>query len=122
MAEQTKAGVAFLYITLGPASEFIRLGGKIITENFIELDSVNKLVIGRNPELANLQIYDLVDESSISRIHCSIYFDAAQNCFILSDEGSSNGTYLNHERIGSKESKQLRNGDEIEVGRIWKKG
>jgi hypothetical protein len=122
MAKQTAAMTAYLHITTGPSSEYIRFGGKAVTGTAIQISSRMKLVIGRNPQIVNLQIYDLADDSSISRIHCSIHFDNELNRFMLTDESSANGTYLNNERMNPHETTQLHHGDTIELGRVWKNG
>lgn len=63
--------------------------------------------IGRHPES------DLfLDDITVSRRHAEIHRTGAD--FTLVDTGSLNGTYLNRERI---ESSDLRNGDEIQIGK-----
>jgi hypothetical protein len=55
----------------------------------------------------------LSGDPTVSRLHAVIdHFDTG---WCVSDLGSSNGTYLNGERIWS--AQRLRNGDEIRVGR-----
>lgn len=122
MAKQTAALTAHLHITTGPSPEHIRFGGRLLTANSIVVSSKTRLIIGRNPQIANLQIYDLMDDTSISRIHCSIYYDAGLNRFMLTDEASANGTFLNEQRMNPHEATQLHHGDSIELGRIWKNG
>jgi hypothetical protein len=122
MTGETNTITAQLHITMGPASEHIRYDGKFITGNSIELNSTKKLIIGRNPQIANLQIYDLVDDSSISRVHCTIFYDNQKQSFEISDENSSNGTYLNELRLNPYELVNIKHGDTLELGRVLRSG
>jgi pSer/pThr/pTyr-binding forkhead associated (FHA) protein len=122
MTGETNTITAHLHITMGPASEHIRYEGKINSGNSIEINATKKLIIGRNPQIANLQIYDLVDDSSISRVHCTIYFDTQKQSFVISDENSSNGTYLNETRLNPYEIVTIKHGDTLELGRVLRSG
>jgi pSer/pThr/pTyr-binding forkhead associated (FHA) protein len=122
MTGETNTITAQLHITMGPASEHIRYDGKLITGNSIEINTSKKLIIGRNPQIANLQIYDLVDDSSISRVHCTIFFDNQKQSFVISDENSSNGTYLNEVRLNPYEIVSIKHGDTLELGRVLRSG
>jgi len=51
-----------------------------------------KLILGRDAGICNVVF--AADAPGISRIHCEVNFDAAQNSFILLDRGSSYGTFL----------------------------
>src|SRR5690349_21110461 len=115
MAEGTEI-TAYLHIKMGPPSDYIHYEGKILTGNSIEMNSKTKLVIGRNPQIVNFQIFDLADDSSVSRVHCALYYDAKLAQFVLTDENSSNGTYINGDRINPYEPRPLRHNDEIELG------
>jgi pSer/pThr/pTyr-binding forkhead associated (FHA) protein len=55
----------------------------------------------------------VLDDPTVSRLHASLEEFAAGWC--VTDFGSSNGTYLNGERIWGQQ--RLRHGDEIRVGR-----
>ena len=52
----------------------------------------------------------------ISRIHAAM--ELIENRLELMDIGSSNGTYLNGNRLGPNQRHQLRDGDEIRFGRL----
>ena len=65
------------------------------------------VVIGRSSR-CELQI----DQESVSRNHCRIAFDGRS--FAVRDLGSTNGTYVNDEQV---ESAELRDGDQLKVGR-----
>jgi hypothetical protein len=122
MDTQTGAVIAYLHIIMGPSSDYVHFEGKSIVGSSIEINSLTKVVIGRNPEIATLQIYDIADDSSISRVHCSIHFDSRINSFVLTDLGSANGSYVNNERINAQEATVIKHGDAIELGRVWKNG
>lgn len=75
--------------------ELLGLMGEIVT-------------IGRNPEC------DLfLDDVTVSRKHARIVIDP--DGFMIEDEGSLNGTYVNRRRI---ERHQLFDGDELQIGKF----
>ena len=68
-----------------------------------------KTTLGRHPG------NDIViSDESASRLHAEIEFDVAGNAVMVRDLGSTNGTYLSHERLG--ETRRLRPGDELRIG------
>jgi pSer/pThr/pTyr-binding forkhead associated (FHA) protein len=68
-----------------------------------------KTTIGRHPG------NDIViSDESASRLHAEIEFDVAANAVSVRDLGSTNGTYLSHERL--VEVRRLRPGDELRIG------
>lgn len=68
-----------------------------------------KTTLGRHPG------NDIViSDESASRLHAEIEFDVAGNAVLVRDLGSTNGTYLSHERL--VESRRLRQGDELRIG------
>jgi ABC-type multidrug transport system ATPase subunit/pSer/pThr/pTyr-binding forkhead associated (FHA) protein len=69
----------------------------------------DEIVIGRDPS-STLRI----DAPGISRKHAALYFQ--NNQYLLEDLGSSNGTFVNGERISKPLS--LKNGDIIGLGRM----
>jgi pSer/pThr/pTyr-binding forkhead associated (FHA) protein len=56
----------------------------------------------------------LLHDPELSRVHC-IFRRRADSSYVLVDEGSTNGTYLNEERVGNAEL-PLREGDRIRIG------
>ena len=58
----------------------------------------------------------VVDSPDVSRLHAQFEFDH-QQVYII-DFGSTNGTYLNNERIESRQRMRLRAGDEINIGNV----
>src|SRR5689334_5123894 len=75
-------------------------------ERSIPLDK-DKIVIGR---AETCDLFILVD--TVSRYHARIELQG--NCYVLSDEDSYNGTYINGERIEAR--RELNSGDEIWLG------
>ncbi len=57
----------------------------------------------------------LEDDIEVSRLHCTIQRQE-DGSYLLIDEESRNGTYLNTKRITSAEERTLKDGDEILVG------
>ena len=66
------------------------------------------LIIGRSPQ-NQIQI----DQESVSRRHCHIRFSGSE--FLVSDLGSTNGTYVNDDLVEAEG--RLRHGDQLKVGR-----
>jgi adenylate cyclase len=67
------------------------------------------MTIGRRADNL-IVIYDL----SASRVHAEINYDAKTDMLIINDLDSTNGTYVNRERLSSP--KKLRNNDLIRIG------
>lgn len=93
--EDLPAGVGLLVARQGPA-----LGSSYL------LDTATT-TIGRHPDSTVF-----LDDITVSRRHTCITREAAQ--YVVTDEGSLNGTYVNRERV---ERAALHHGDEIQVGR-----
>ncbi|NQW63421.1 MAG: FHA domain-containing protein [Deltaproteobacteria bacterium] len=58
----------------------------------------------------------LVDGAGVSSEHCSIGWDAAANCYLLEDLHSSNGTFLNGQRLASGGRSPIQIGQAIGLG------
>lgn len=90
-------------------------------EKPLEIKPTKRLIFGRadagNP--ANPDI-DLVPygalEKGVSRQHAAIELN--EDTLIILDTGSSNGTYLNGQRIMPNQPRVLRDGDEIRFGKL----
>jgi diguanylate cyclase (GGDEF)-like protein len=68
-----------------------------------------KTTLGRHPG------NDIViSDESASRLHAEIEFDVAGNGVSVRDLGSTNGTFISHERL--VENRRLRPGDELRIG------
>ncbi|MEM7802511.1 MAG: FHA domain-containing protein, partial [Chloroflexota bacterium] len=73
--------------------------------------------IGRSGAHAQLLFHQNKDDSPISRLHCTILDQ--EDHFLLRDEESGNGTFLNGAQLKREEPPvYLRNGDEIELALV----
>lgn len=78
------------------------------------LDGVRRVEVARRMTVGKGAGNDIVlDDPTVSRLHAALEEFAEGWC--VTDVGSSNGTYLNGERIWTQQ--RLRHGDEIRVGR-----
>ena len=68
-----------------------------------------------NPALPEIDLSGIPNEGIVSRSHARVYWDKSQNAYMLVDNNSRNGTYLNekllspgiHYRLNHKDSLQL---------------
>jgi len=75
------------------------------------------LVIGRSaPGQAEPPQIDLSGDESVSRRHAEIRWK--EDGFWVVDRGSTNGTWLNGERLPADEPRRLSDGDRVAVGRL----
>jgi diguanylate cyclase (GGDEF)-like protein len=86
-------------------ASFVIIAGKNVGQFFV-LER-NELTIGRE---GNVHI--LLDDRAVSRLHATLRH-AEGNTFIIEDHNSTNGTYVNGERIRSK---VLSDGDKVQIG------
>jgi pSer/pThr/pTyr-binding forkhead associated (FHA) protein len=71
-----------------------------------------RIVIGRG-DGADLRLPD----PSVSHRHASVRARGAE--WVLIDEGSTNGTFLEQVRLGPQSPRVLRSGELVRVGRVW---
>lgn len=72
--------------------------------------SRGKVVIGRDPNVCNL-VYDK-NTPGISSNHCQVVYDANSDCFMLTDNGSTYGTFLgNGKKLTAAVAERLTAGD-----------
>jgi len=57
-------------------------------------------------------------DMGVSRLHLSIRYDTEHQAVLVSDLGSSNGSFLNGQRLLAKEIRVLRHGDELRLGKL----
>jgi pSer/pThr/pTyr-binding forkhead associated (FHA) protein len=88
----------------GPAL-VVRAGGGRAGETF-PLDA-DRITVGRSPEC---DIF--LDDVTVSRRHAVL--SRRDDGYVLEDEGSLNGTFVNKRRV---ESAELSDGDELQVGK-----
>ncbi len=88
----------------GPAL-VVRSGGGLAGEVFSAVRE--QTTIGRSPDC---EVF--LDDVTVSRRHATLVNDGSR--FLLQDQGSLNGTFLNRRRI---ESAELADGDEVQIGK-----
>ena len=66
-----------------------------------------QIIVGREKEKVDI----CLDESSVSKIHAVI--NERNGVYYLSDQNSSNGTFLNNRRLEKMEDYRLNSSDEI---------
>jgi hypothetical protein len=84
---------------------FIQVNGQQ-TGSYLVTD--NQLTIGRDPA----QALALIQEPIVSKLHCSIYY--RNGGIFIQDHHSTNGTYVNDEKI---EERELHENDVISLGK-----
>jgi hypothetical protein len=57
-------------------------------------------------------------EQGVSRLHLAMRYDAGHNAIHFYDLGSSNGSYVNNQRLHPHEVRFLRDGDQLRLGRM----
>lgn len=81
-----------------------------------------RVTIGRNPRQVDIQLYNLDEPSSVSRLHCTLEFHEGLQCFMITDEGSSSGTRVDGRPVMPYQPQTLKDNDVIELGLIQKQG
>lgn len=72
--------------------------------------SKGKVTLGRDPNLCNI-VFDK-NTPGISGNHCQVSYDAGRDCFLLTDNGSSYGTFLgNGKKLPASVAEKLAAGD-----------
>jgi len=81
------------------------------------------LIIGRSTE--NQAMHPDIDlthaqgaERGVSRLHVALTYDPAKHVLYISDLGSSNGTFINGNKLNSSDPVKLHSGDELHIGRL----
>lgn len=84
----------------------------IPTERTLHLESKRRISIGRTKE-NNVAI----DHTSVSKMHASLLLNR-EGKLVVADTGSTNGTYLNGERIAYGKAIEIFAGDKVKFGAI----
>jgi hypothetical protein len=82
------------------------------------IDIYGETPIGRDREYAQLTF----DIPQVSRLHCTIHESDLNGTWTIEDEDSSNGTYLNGEKLLPFEETRLKDGDLLELGKAVRGG
>lgn len=78
------------------------------------IKGTDKLIIGRDPDLANIIVSK--ENVKVSRKHCTISYDKQRNAYCIEDH-SSNGTFFNDgNRMNERSNNYLRSGNTIYLG------
>ncbi|MGB1251126.1 MAG: FHA domain-containing protein, partial [Candidatus Promineifilaceae bacterium] len=77
---------------------------------------------GRDPKLCDVQLYDEDDRSTVSGLHCTLQYESSKDVFYLTDDNSSAGTKINGRPIESNDPILLKDGDEIILGDLFRRG
>jgi hypothetical protein len=82
-----------------------------------------EIMLGRKGESIGMTPFvDLgilqASELGVSRLHLALIYDKSSSTIQAYDLGSSNGTYLNGQKLHPNERRVLRHGDELRLGRL----
>ncbi|MBN1201153.1 MAG: FHA domain-containing protein [Anaerolineae bacterium] len=99
----------------------LQIGGQ--TQTTVGLEVKDRIVLGRADPVANFHPeLDLTpyggQDGGVSRRHASIVQDETNKALYLEDLNSTNGTRINGFSLEPRRRYRLRDGDEIEVGRL----
>jgi pSer/pThr/pTyr-binding forkhead associated (FHA) protein len=100
-----EGGVALEEVGIKGPALVVRAGGGRAGETF-PLDA-DRVTVGRSPEC---DIF--LDDVTVSRRHAVL--SRRDGAYVLEDEGSLNGTFVNRRRV---ESAELSDGDELQIGK-----
>jgi hypothetical protein len=86
-------------------------------------DSDHEMVIGRTTAgsavVPDIDVAPLGgDKLGVSRLHLTLRFDAKTHTLNVFDLGSSNGSYINGQRLHPHEVRVLHDGDELRLGKM----
>jgi pSer/pThr/pTyr-binding forkhead associated (FHA) protein len=88
----------------------------------LKITPAGRLIVGRSD--ANSTVHPDIDlanfgaiEKGVSRQHAAIELSGEETLMVL-DVGSSNGTYLNGQRLLPNQPRVLRDGDEVRFGKL----
>ncbi len=93
-----------------PITVVVRSGAA--SDPSLTFDGMQPVVIGRGGS-CDVRLPD----ASVSHRHASLRADGSE--FLLTDEGSTNGTFVGEVRIAAHTSRIVRPGDRVRVGRVW---
>lgn len=103
-ARDQKQALAYLLVLTGRED--------LINQNIPLYNEIT--TIGRDPQLTDIQLYHPHELSSISGQHCTIQVDHGQ--FLIIDNNSANGTFVNGATLIPDMPHQLHDADEIVLG------
>jgi hypothetical protein len=106
------------YLIMAQETAAVECGAYLQTESGLKLPLMSSSIIGRQDRAGSMPVdidlSPLDDNKVVSRRHAMIRF--VNNQYILEDTNSTNGTYVNGERIRPPQQGLLKDGDEICFG------
>ena len=84
------------------------------------LDLYGDTPIGRSRQFAEILFQQNDENPIVSRLHCTII--DMEDHFVVQDEGSTHGTYLNNKALDPLNKVRLQDGDKIELGQLERGG
>jgi pSer/pThr/pTyr-binding forkhead associated (FHA) protein len=93
-----------------PITVIVRSHG--MSDARLTFDGLQRVVIGRG---AGCDVR--LPDASVSHRHACLGANGGE--FVLTDEGSTNGTFVGQVRVAPRTSRIVRSGDMVRVGRIW---
>ncbi|MCA9881877.1 MAG: FHA domain-containing protein [Anaerolineae bacterium] len=83
----------------------------------------HELVVGRktdnSPMAPDIDLSNLgASEAGVSRLHVALRYEGEDSALQIYDLGSSNGTFVNGQRLHPREVRILRNGDQLRLGKL----
>jgi hypothetical protein len=117
-ASRTEAQVGKDPLSLGPDAPRV-LAGFLVSYEANELGAFwpiyqGKNVVGRKGAADGLDIE--IDHPTTSSRHAFVHASARPGVFKIEDPGSTNGTYLNEERLPKATPQEVRDGDAVRFG------
>jgi pSer/pThr/pTyr-binding forkhead associated (FHA) protein len=79
-----------------------------------------RMVLGRDPKSSDVTFYP-GEPSSVSRVHAVLEYDQTRG-FSITDKASANGTRVNGRRLTVETPQSMRDGDEVVLGDLAKRG
>lgn len=108
---ETVATVADATVARGELVVSFNIGGGRVEKRFA-LEQGKRLSVGRTKE------NDVaIDHTSVSKLHASLLLNS-EGKLVIADTGSTNGTYLNDERIAYGKAIEIFEGDKVKFGAI----
>jgi hypothetical protein len=103
-------------VKIGEAAQRRKLRGWLVTFDLFEFGTDFKIIEGRNTIGKDAQNEITIKDSEVSGSHAIIL--CRHDEFIIEDEMSTNGTYINGAELGPRSPHVLSDGDKIKIGKI----
>jgi hypothetical protein len=100
----------------GEAAQRRKLRGWLVTFDLFEFGTDFKIIEGRNTIGKDAKNEITIKDSEVSGSHAIIL--CRHDEFIIEDEMSTNGTYINGTELGPRSPHVLSDGDKIKIGKI----